>query len=221
MNNIYNDKNINNWTAINYVKIACFVLIIVAAFITLNRANEMDIRENITKVGFNIIAYDIKTLPPIYLNINGITYVQDQQALQIIRGAYMLDFLIIAFALIIALALFIILLMGAGRRFGVPKEDGVFLSKKSKPFLDIRFLGVFIWSMICLTVTIEVFSAFWRNTWAQRDPVIINIFLAILAIMVVIPVLLWSMSVAKHAKAGLLWKSTLIYYIPNKIFSSI
>jgi signal transduction histidine kinase len=114
-------------------------------------------------------------------------------------------------AVLLALALFAVLMVGAGRKFAVSKAEGVHFSGIDKPFLDISLAFVVLWCFIWLFVSVISISEI------MRQPIIVNILMAVLSIAVITPVLFWFISFAKRVKAGKFWKHTLIYCIPRKL----
>lgn len=137
------------------------------------------------------------------------------------REGFIRDFTIMAIAFGIAMFLFVVLMLGAGRKFGVPKEEGVHFSAIDTPFLDVTLAGTIIFCILCLSISISIIGEIWRHAWLIRNQAFVNIIYALISVAVITPILGWFISFAKRAKAGQFWKHTLIYYIPSRILDFI
>ena len=129
-----------------------------------------------------------------------------------VRSAYIFDFTVIAVAAALMLFLFIVLLVGAGRRFGHTRGTVHFLTI-DRPYLDIGLAVVIGWSALTVAVALQVYNAFGRGS----NYVNITAYTLLFAVSSAIagpPVLLWFMSLAKRAKAGRFWRHTLIFALP-------
>ena len=128
------------------------------------------------------------------------------------RTAYVDDLISIAAAFTLALVLFIILLVGAGRKYGA---DGVHFSPIDKPYLDLGLAAIAALAVFATFIVLE----FERLVWHQNNVTALTILLSGAAVLVATPLLLWIMSLVKRMKAGKFWRHMLIFALPRWIFT--
>jgi len=131
-----------------------------------------------------------------------------------VRSEIIQDISIIAIALLLALVLFVILMLGAGRKRAVGAEKEVFFTPIDKPYLDLSLAFLIGWTVLVLYLSVQMFETFWQF----RSQTAINMLFAGMSVLLVGPILLWFLSLAKRLKAGRFWKYSLIYALPSRVF---
>ncbi|MCL2060891.1 MAG: hypothetical protein FWH01_17840 [Oscillospiraceae bacterium] len=134
------------------------------------------------------------------------------------------------------LALMIILMAGAGRRYGdegalthktapelalIPElgpapahAHSVRLTLMDKPWLDISLAITVAFGALVLYWFIMAASIAWRYDSARR----LIMLCAALSVLFPLPVAWWATSFAKHIKAGKWWRHTIFYIVINGVF---
>ena len=184
------------WTAILPVKITCFVLALVQPFVFLNRLNTIFMTNYHIRVSLDVIFSN-------YSVAHDAVYTWA-------REAYIRDFIIMASSAAVFIALFVILLLGAGRRRGA---DGIHFAIIDRPFLDVSLAAV----LFLVRLTVYAFEHLFYAIWAAQYIAAMNLMIAASVISFGIPTLLWVLSLAKRMKAGSFWKHTLIWFLPSKV----
>jgi signal transduction histidine kinase len=115
---------------------------------------------------------------------------------------------VIAAPVIAALALIIVLIAGAGRRYG-GETGGLNFTFWDKPWLDVRFGVLAAYEFAVCLVSFEAASYAWRydNFWGMVA------LCAVLSVFFTLPILGWTASFAKHIKSGKWWRHTLAYVL--------
>ena len=127
------------------------------------------------------------------------------------RAAYVRDFILIAAAVTLAVALFVILLVGTGRKYGV---EGVHFAPTDKPYLDLSLAALIAWTIFIAFIVFELERLVWHN----NNVTALTILLSAAAVLVAAPLILWIMSLVKRMKAGGFWRYTLIFSLPRWLF---
>jgi len=164
----------------------------------MNRFFETAIRFDLTGVPIDIILSD-------EVHLMGLSIYREAQQ------AYLRDIAIAGISAIVIIGLFIIQLLGAGRRYGEPKD--IYFIVPKKPLLDLSLAAVIGWTVASLVVVHEISWPFMREINSQTI-MLMNIIIAVTCVLIFTPILLWTLSLVKHIKAGQFWKQTLIYAIP-------
>ena len=112
------------------------------------------------------------------------------------------------------LALLIILMVGAGRRYGT---DGTKLTALDKPWLDVT-LGLLI---LYEVVACVVFEALGKTAWRHGNIPWVYGLCAALPALAMPPFMWWLLSFVKHCKVGKFWQHTLIYVVLRGVFGTI
>ena len=123
---------------------------------------------------------------------------------------------IIAGPLVAAFALFIILLVGAGRRYGFESGTVSFMII-DKPWLDLGFCFVLGYE---LAVGYTIYIAL-ETAWRYENVKWLTILFAVASIVLSLPALWWTSGLTKRCKAGKFWRHTMCYVIFRRIFSGI
>ena len=141
-----------------------------------------------------------------------------------IRWEYIRDIIIGAAALVLVLAFFAIMLMGAGRRFGCSscksldadqhRPRHIHLLLVDRIFLDLGLAMVMFWIYLVLTIGDDMLGPIIRTSSIEGW----NIVIAVVCVAIGVPVLLWLLGLAKRIKAGQVWKHTLVYAFFNLIY---
>jgi len=163
------------------------------------------------------------------------------------RAKYIRDFTNITVAALLIVALLVILLLGAGRKYAdvadpnaaaPPLPEGektgvpVAASSNFEPeqripigktvhfaLIDKPYLDIaFLLLAGWIALTTTIAGQFFDPVWHHRNTGAINVLFAVGSVAIVSPALLWLMSLAKRMKAGSFWKYTLIYALPSRFF---
>jgi signal transduction histidine kinase len=114
--------------------------------------------------------------------------------------------------------LLVILVFGAGRRYGQPKD--VYFVLPGKVFLDLGLCVLVGWVVLVLTIADELSRPLFREI-NSHTMTLANIMFAVVCVLLLTPVLFWILSLAKSLKAGKLWKRMLILALPVWIFKTV
>jgi len=117
---------------------------------------------------------------------------------------------------IIMLALFIILVAGAGRKYGGEPGE-IYFMPIDKPWLDLSLCVLAVYEVLLCYVIYEAMSVSWRY---ENIPWIIAL-CAIQSVFFALPLLGWALSFAKRCKAGKWWRHTLIYTLVFVVFNKL
>ena len=124
------------------------------------------------------------------------------------RNEYIRDLVIAVACVLLIIVLFAIQMAGAGRRYG---QEGVHLLLVDRPYLDLGLAIIIGWGALIFEIGDEFVGGL------RNNEVALNAFFAAAYILFKVPVLLLFLSLAKHIKAGGVWKRTLICYLPYVI----
>ena len=229
------DTKSKSWTALTAVKIIFFVLILAMCFLIMNRGFTIDRTYSSTGVSPEIVlavlpgeaeGFEPDKFSSYYQHNRFKNYTTDRFGyfddstiwitLTAIQTDYTRDMIIITAAAVMIIISFIILMLGAGRRYKrsdfINDDEGdVSFSVIDKPYLDISLAAVFFYTYCMIYLAANVGWSIWH----YRNVVALNVVYAAVSVLIAPPVLLWLMSFAKRAKAGKFWKYTLIYALPN------
>ena len=114
------------------------------------------------------------------------------------------------------LVLTVILMAGAGRKYG--DESGkIHFTVIDKPLLDFSLCALAFYEMfLCYVIYAAIVTA-----WNYNNTNWVVALCAILSICFTLPLLGWVMSFAKHYKAGTWWRHTLVYTLTCGIFNKL
>jgi len=128
------------------------------------------------------------------------------------------DIIIISVAGIMAIFLLIILVFGAGRRYGQPKD--VYFVLPGKVFLDLSLAVVVLLTALSFELLDELSRPLLREI-NSNTILLMNVMFAVICVLLLTPVLFWILSLAKSLKAGKFWKRILILALPVWIFKTV
>jgi len=123
---------------------------------------------------------------------------------------------LIAGPLVAALALFVILLVGAGRRYGFESGKVSFMTI-DKPWLDIGLCLVIGYEAVLGYVIYQALETAGRYDNAKW----LTILFATASVVLTLPALWWITSLVKLCKAGKFWRHTMCYMILRGIFNGV
>ncbi|MCL1828814.1 MAG: HAMP domain-containing histidine kinase [Oscillospiraceae bacterium] len=124
--------------------------------------------------------------------------------------------MIITLPAIVALALFIILLAGAGRRYG--GEPGkIYFTVLDRPWTDVGFYVLAVFEGFLCYFVYETMSFAWRYENMRW----IYALCAVTAVFFTLPVLGWILSFVKRCKAGKPWRYTLVYTLTRWTYTRL
>ena len=124
---------------------------------------------------------------------------------------YIEDMKIIAGSAAVLVALFVILLLGTGRRYG-NEDRGVHFTLIDRPFLDISLAVLLGWTALIASLAMQL-------NWTLRrhqNYTAMNVLYTGSAALIAAPALLWFLSFIKRVKAGKFWRHTLVFYFPSR-----
>ena len=124
--------------------------------------------------------------------------------------------LIIIVPAIVALALMIIIIVGAGRKYN-NEADKIHFTATDKPWLDLGLVLLAAYEMLICYAFIETVSVAWRYDNSRW----IIMLCAALSVLFMLPLLSWITSLAKYYKAGKWWRHTLIYVIIHGVLNRL
>ena len=124
--------------------------------------------------------------------------------------------LLIILPLVAAVALIVILMTGAGRKYGAA-TGSVNLMAIDSPWLDIGFCAVFLYE---LAVIYGAYSQLESLLQYGNTRLLMYVFAA-MAIIVPLPALWWTLSFVKRCKAGKFWRHTFIYCFIRGVFRAL
>jgi len=127
-----------------------------------------------------------------------------------------IQLMVIGIPVIVSLALTIILMVGAGRRYN-GEADKIYFTALDKPWLDIGLGLLAGYETIVCYAFYEVFPIALRYDNFKW----IYALCAFLSILLVLPLLSWVVSFMKYCKAGKWWRHTLLYVLIHGVFSRI
>lgn len=123
------------------------------------------------------------------------------------------------FIMVVAFALLIVLLCGAGRK---RCYDTVYFNIFDKPYLDTGFFLLCCCEIAALVIISSIFKSYGgsyiRATQNTRRFLIV---LAVASVMMLPPVLCYAISFAKRVKAGRWWRHTLIWRVWDAVWGSL
>ena len=122
----------------------------------------------------------------------------------------------IAAPLIIMFVSIIILMVGAGRKYGDDSEK-IHLMTIDKPWLDIGFGLLLGFEVLVFVLFYEAASIAWRYNNLRW----IFVLCAILSVFFTFPVLWWLLSFIKRCKSGKWWKHTFLFKLFHGICSGV
>ena len=123
---------------------------------------------------------------------------------------------LIAVPLVAALALFIILLVGAGRRYGFESGKVSFMAI-DKPWLDIGLFFVIGYEIAIGYVLYQALDTAWNYDNAKW----LAILFAAASVVLTLPALWWVSSLVKRCKAGKFWRHSMCYVILRGVFKGV
>jgi len=124
--------------------------------------------------------------------------------------------LIIVIPALLALAFIIILMVGAGRKYGGEHNELKFTAL-DKPWLDLGFLILAVYEFsLCYAISEAAWSA-----WHYDNTQWMIILCAVLSVFFTLPLLGWIVSFTKHCKAGTWWRHTLFYKLIFGLFNML
>ena len=129
-----------------------------------------------------------------------------------VRVAHMWNFATIGAAILLGLAMIVILLLGAGGRWGRATSEVQF-ALIDRPYLDLGLAVLFCWTLICATALQEL--EWLIGFYGDFSVTLWTVVLSLLAVAIFAPILLWLLSFAKRVKAGRFWRHTLIFAVSS------
>ena len=117
---------------------------------------------------------------------------------------------------VVALALIVILIVGAGRKYN-SATDKIHFTAMDKPWLDFSLGLLVVYELLVCYAFYEMCSVAWRY---DNFRWIITL-CAALSVFFMLPLLGWIVSFTKHCKGGKWWRHTLIYVVLHGIFSRL
>ena len=121
--------------------------------------------------------------------------------------------IVIAVPAIAALALIIILIAGAGRKYK-SEPGGIHFAAIDKPWLDLGLAVLATYESLIIYAFYEMVSIAWRYDNFRW----VIILCAALSVFFMLPLLGWIVSFSKYCKAGKWWRHTLVYALIHWAF---